>query len=80
VTKDGKGKGTWASKARLVILLDIEWKEPNHDNLVELLNIFVIKRNEIFFGRRGVIYVISKQIITNAFGVYQSGYVEDPKG
>jgi len=24
-------------------------------------------------------YVINKQIIANAFGVYQSGYVEDPK-
>lgn len=25
-------------------------------------------------------YVINKQLIANAFGVYQSGYVEDPKG
>ncbi len=32
--KMGKGEKTWAHKARLVTLLDIEWKEPNHDNLV----------------------------------------------
>jgi len=25
-------------------------------------------------------FVISKQLIADAFGVYQSGYVEDPKG
>ncbi len=76
----GEEKETWANKARLVILLDIEWKELDHDNLVEFLNTFMIKRDEFFLGRRGVVYVISKHIITNAFGVYQSGYVEDPKG
>jgi hypothetical protein len=32
------------------------------------------------FGRKGVVYVIGKEIIAYAFGVYQSGYVEDPKG
>jgi len=32
----------------------------NHDNLVEFQNIFVIKGNEIYFGRRGVVYVNAK--------------------
>jgi hypothetical protein len=40
----------------------------------------VIKGNEIYFGRRGVVYVINKQIIVDAVGICQSGYVEDPKG
>ncbi len=40
----------------------------------------MIKWNEICFGRKGVVYVIGKEIIGYAFGVYQSGYVEDPKG
>ncbi len=29
----GEGEKTWANKVKLVTLLDIEWKEPNHDNL-----------------------------------------------
>jgi hypothetical protein len=78
--KMGEGEQAWASKARLVTLLDIEWNELNHDNLVEFLNIFMIKGKEFFFGRRGAMYVIGKQIIAYAFGVCQSGSVEDPKG
>ncbi len=56
----GEGEEAWVSKVGLVTLLDIEWKEPNHDVLVEFLNTFVIKRFEIYFGRRGIMYVISK--------------------
>jgi hypothetical protein len=33
--KMGEGEQAWASKARLITLLDIEWNELNHDNLVE---------------------------------------------
>jgi hypothetical protein len=73
--KMGKGEETWASKACLITLLDIEWKELDHEALVELLNTFVIKGSEIYFGRRNIMYVINKQIIANAFGVHQSGYV-----
>jgi hypothetical protein len=32
--KVGEGEETWASKASLVTLLDIDWKEPNHNNLI----------------------------------------------
>jgi hypothetical protein len=56
------------------MLLAIEWKEPNHDELVEFLNTFVRKGFEVYFGRRNIVYVISKQLIANAFGVYQNGY------
>ncbi len=34
----------------------------------------------IYVGRRNIVYVISKQLMVYVFGVYQSGYVEDPKG
>ncbi len=77
--KMGEGKETWASKASLVTLLDIDQKEPNHDILVEFLNIFVIKGFKIYFGRKGIVSVIGKQIIADAFQVCQSKYVEDPK-
>jgi hypothetical protein len=47
----GKGEEVWASKTCLVTLLDIEWKELNHDALVEILNTFVINGFEIYFGK-----------------------------
>jgi hypothetical protein len=34
------------------MLLAIEWKEPDHDSLVEFLNTFVIKGLDIYFGRK----------------------------
>ncbi len=46
----GKGEEAWASKACLVTLLDIDWKELDHEALVELLNTFVIKESKIFLG------------------------------
>jgi hypothetical protein len=62
-------------------LLVIHYKELDHDALVKfLINIFVIKGCEIYFGKRNIVYVISKQLMANVFGVYQNGYVEDPKG
>ncbi len=48
--KMGKGEEAQASKVGLVTLLDIEWKELDHDNLVEFLNTFVIKGSEIYLG------------------------------
>jgi hypothetical protein len=40
----------------------------------------VIKGLEIYFGKKNMVYFISKQLIVNAFGVYDSGYNKDPKG
>ncbi len=56
----GEGEEAWANKVGLVTLLNIEWKEPNHDVFVEFLNTFVIKGFEIYFARRGIMYVINK--------------------
>ncbi len=58
--KMGEGEETWASKVGLVPLLDIDYKEPNHDNLIKFLNIFMAKGYGISFGRRGIVYVIGK--------------------
>jgi hypothetical protein len=46
----GKGEEAWAIKVVLVTLLNIEWKELDHDNLVEFINTFVIKGFEIYLG------------------------------
>ncbi len=77
--KMGKKEEAWVNKVGLVMFLAIEWKEPDHDALVEFVNIFVIKGSEIYFGNKNIVYVISKQLIVDAFSVCQSGYVEDPK-
>jgi hypothetical protein len=34
----------------------------------------------IYFGRKDKVYVISKQLFVNVFGICVKGYVEDPKG
>jgi len=78
--KMGEGKKTWANKVGLVTLLDIEWKELDLGALVEFLNTFVIKGSKIYFGRRGIMYVINKQIMVYAFRICQTGYIEHPKG
>jgi hypothetical protein len=61
----GKIEEAWASKVGLITLMAIDWMEPDHDALVEFLNIFVIKRCGIYFGKRNIVYVISKQLIAD---------------
>ncbi len=56
----GNTNKEWASKVGLVTLLAIEWKEANHYALEEFLNTFVMKGYEIYFGRKIIVYVISK--------------------
>jgi len=46
--KMGEKEKVWASKVGLVTLLAIEWKEVDHDALVEFLNTFVIKGFDIY--------------------------------
>jgi hypothetical protein len=60
--------------------LAIEWKELDHDIFVEFLNTFVIKGSKIYYGTKKIVYVINKQLIADALGVYYSGYIEDPNG
>jgi hypothetical protein len=48
--------------------------------MLEFLNNFVIKSIDIYFDYKDKVYVISKQLIVDVFGVYTKGYVEDLKG
>ncbi len=50
------------------------------DLMLEFLNTFVIKGTNIYFGHKDKVYVISKQLIVDVFGVCEEGYVENSKG
>ncbi len=50
------------------------------DVMLEFLNTFVIKGSNIFFGHKDKVYVISKQLIVDVFGVCAEGYEEGSKG
>ncbi len=47
--------------------------------MLEFLNKFFIKGVDIYFGHKDKVYVISKQLVLDVFGVYVEGYVEEPK-
>jgi hypothetical protein len=70
----------WAFKAKLVTLFLMEWHAPMTDVMLEFLNTFLIKVTNIYFGHKDNVYVISKKLIINVFGVCADGYVEEPKG
>ncbi len=48
--------------------------------MLEFLNTFFIKGTNIYFGHKDKVYVISKQLIVDVFGVCENGYVEELKG
>jgi hypothetical protein len=48
--------------------------------MFQFLNTFMTKGMYIYFGRKDKVYVISKQLFVNVFGICVKGYVEDPKG
>jgi hypothetical protein len=78
--KDISEEEDWASKARLIPLFMMSWEASMLDVMLEFLNTFVIKGTYIYFGHKDKVYVISKQLIVDVFGVCAQGYVEDPKG
>jgi hypothetical protein len=48
--------------------------------MLEFLNTFIIKGIDIYFGYQDKVYVISKQLIMDVFGVCAKGYIEKLKG
>jgi hypothetical protein len=48
--------------------------------MLEFLNTFLINGAYIYFGQKDKVYVISKKLIVDVFGVCVEGYVEEPKG
>ncbi len=47
--------------------------------MLEFLNTFFIKGVDIYFGHKGKVYIISKQLIIDVFGVCVERYVEELK-
>jgi hypothetical protein len=77
--KDIVEEEDWASKPRLVPLLLMDWQTLMLDVMLEFLNTFLIKGAYIYFGHKDKVYVSSKQLIVDAFGVCVEGYVEKLK-
>jgi hypothetical protein len=67
-------------KQGLSLCFLMKWEAPILDIMLEFFHTFVIKSTNIYFGYKDKVYVISKQLIVNFFGVYVKGYVKDPKG
>jgi len=48
--------------------------------MLEFINTFLIKGADIYCGHKDKVYLISKQLIVDVFGVCAKGYVEELKG
>jgi hypothetical protein len=57
----------------------MDWQAPMFDVMLEFLNTFV-KGVNIYFGHKDKVYVISKQLVIDVFGVCAEGYVKELKG
>jgi hypothetical protein len=78
--KDIIKKENLASKARLVPLFLMGWETLISHVMLEFLNTFLIKGVDIYFGHKDQVYVTSKQLIVDIFGVCEEGYVKESKG
>jgi len=58
----------------------MSWETPMPNFMLEFVNTFLIKGTYIYFGHKDKVYVISKELIIDVFGVCAKGYVEDLKG
>ncbi len=67
------------SKVGLIPLFLMDWKAPLPNVMLEFLNTFLIKGTNIYFGHKDKVYVISKQLDVDVFGVYVERYVEESK-
>jgi hypothetical protein len=78
--KDIVEEEKWGFKAELIPLFLMDWEAPMPNVMLEFLNTFLIKGTNIYFGHKNKVYVISKQLVVNVFGVCAEGYVEESKG
>jgi hypothetical protein len=78
--KDINEEEDWAFKVGLIPLFLMSWEALMPDVMLEFLNIFVIKGTYIYFGHKDKVYVTSKQLIVDVFGICAEEHVEDPKG
>jgi hypothetical protein len=56
----------------------MDWHAPMLNIMLEFLNTLLIKGANIYFGHKDKMYVISKQLIINVFGVCVDWYVKEP--
>jgi len=73
-------KKTRLLKIGLVTLFLMKWHASMPDVMLEFLNTFLIKGTDIYFEHKDKMYVISKQLIVDVFGVCANWYVEELKG
>jgi hypothetical protein len=78
--KDIVAKEDWAFKAWLVPLFLMGWEASMLDVMLGFMNTFLIKGANIYFNHKDKVYLISKQLIIDVFGVCMEGYVEELKG
>jgi len=64
----------------LVPLFLMCWEALMPDVMLEFLNTFIIKGTNIYFGHKDKVYIISKELIVDVFGICVEGYVKDSKG
>jgi hypothetical protein len=57
----------------------MDWQALMPNVMLEFLNTFFIKGVDIYFGHKGKVYIISKQLIIDVFGVCVERYVEELK-
>ncbi len=74
--KDISEDKEWASKVGLVPLFFMKWETPMLEIMLKFFNTFVIKGINIYFVYEDKMYVISKQLIIDVFGVCVEGYVK----
>jgi hypothetical protein len=67
--KDIEEEKDGAFKVGIVPLFLMSWGTLMLDGMLEFLNRFVIKGTDIYFGHKDKMYVISKQLIVDVFGV-----------
>ncbi len=61
--KDIVEEEDWASKAKLVPLFLMDWHSPMPNVMLEFLNTFFIKGEDIYFGHKYKVYVINNNLL-----------------
>jgi hypothetical protein len=51
----------------------MEWRASMPNVMLEFLNTFFIKGVDIYFGHKDKMYIISKKLIVDVFGVWRMG-------
>lgn len=72
----GEDEKQWVSRAGLVGLLELQWRTPHHDWLMEFLNIYQIKGETIYAKMGEKIVAIDKHLSVDVFKISNKGWIE----